>query len=158
MGIERVGDTLSAKPWSLDGLLWIHAEHQRVQYKLHVRLGLLIASGTANGQDGLAVFADNVVDHFVIDDADYNDGPNEAITAAEAFLSGITACAVLMLERLAREGDIPLKWVNVSMDATRDREAVHEVHSVYDLVRMRFELTGPSEAQSRELVETYKRR
>ena len=96
--------------------------------------------------------------HFVVDDADYNGGPNEAVTAAEAFLSGITACAVLMLERLAREDSIPLEWVDVSVEATRDREAVHEVHSVYDRVHMRFDLTGPSEAQGRELVEMYKRR
>ena len=96
--------------------------------------------------------------HFVVDDADYSGGPNEAITAGEAFLSGITACAVLMLERLAREGDVPLQRADISIEATRDREAVHEVYSVYDRVRMLFELTGPSEAQSRELVETYKRR
>ena len=96
--------------------------------------------------------------HFVIDDADYNNGPNEAVNAAEAFLSGITACAVLMLERLAREREVPLRWADISIDATRDREAVHEVHSVYDSVRMRFELTGPTEEQAHELVETYKRR
>ena len=96
--------------------------------------------------------------HFVIDDADYNEGPNEAVTAAESFLAGITACAVLMLERLAREGDIPLRWTDVSIDATRDRQAVHEVHAVYDQVRVRFDLSGPSQAQGEELVETYKRR
>ena len=96
--------------------------------------------------------------HFVIDDADYSGGPNEAITAAEAFLSGITACAVLMLERVAREREIPLTWADISVDATRDREAVHEVHAAYDSVRMRFDLTGPSEEQARELVEVYKRR
>ena len=96
--------------------------------------------------------------HFVVDDADYSGGPHEAITAAESFLSGITACAVLMLERLAREGDIPLEWADISIEATRDREAVHEVYSVYDRVHMRFDLTGPSEAQGRELVEMYKRR
>ena len=96
--------------------------------------------------------------HFVVDDADYSGGPNEAITAAESFLSGITACAVLMLERLAREGDIPLKRSDVSIEATRDREADHQRYSVYDRVRMRLELTGPSEAQARELVEAYERR
>ena len=96
--------------------------------------------------------------HFVIDDADYNQGPNEAITAAESFLSGITACAVLMLERLAREDGIPLERADVLIEATRDREAVHEVHSVYDRVHMRFDLTGPSATQGDELVETYKRR
>ena len=96
--------------------------------------------------------------HFVIDDADYNGGPNEAINAAEAFLSGITACAVLMLERVARQQEIPLRLADISIDATRDSEAVHEVYSVYDSVRMHFELTGPSEEQDQRLVEIYKRR
>lgn len=89
---------------------------------------------------------------------DYNGGPNEAINAAEAFLSGITACAVLMLERVARQQEIPLRLADISIDATRDSEAVHEVYSVYDSVRMHFELTGPSEEQAQRLVEIYKRR
>ena len=92
--------------------------------------------------------------HFVVDDANYSGGPHEAITTAEAFMSGITACAVLMLERLAREDEIPLEWADISIEATRDREAVHEVHSVYDSVHMRFDLTGPSKAQAEDLVET----
>ena len=96
--------------------------------------------------------------HFVIDEADYNEGPFEAVTAAEAFLSGITACAVLMLERLAREGGVPLRKSDVTIDAVRDREAAHETHSVYDQVRLRIDLTGPSASQGEELVETYKRR
>ena len=96
--------------------------------------------------------------HFVVDDPDYTGGPNEAVTAGEAFFSGITACAVLMLERLAREKEYPLKWMDVTLDATRDMEAVHEVHSIYDRVRMRFELTGVDSTQAQELVELYKRR
>ena len=96
--------------------------------------------------------------HFVVDDAEYNGGPNEAVTAAEAFLSGITACAVLMLERLAGEREIPLARSDVTIEATRDRQASHEVHSVYDRVRMRFDLTGPSDAQARALIAEYERR
>ncbi|MBI4233714.1 MAG: OsmC family protein [Chloroflexi bacterium] len=96
--------------------------------------------------------------HFVVDNAPYAGGPAEAITAAEAFLSGVTACAVLMLERVARESNIPLRWADVGIEATRDSEAIHEVHSVYDKVHMVFQLTGPSKAQAAELVEIYKRR
>ena len=66
--------------------------------------------------------------HFVVDDYDYNGGPGEEIGAGEAFLSGITACAVNMLEKLARESRMPLKWTDVSVEATRDSRAapVHE--------------------------------
>ena len=104
------------------------------------------ARSYSSGTQGRSI-ANVRTQHYVIDDADYSGGPNEAITAAEAFLSGITACAVLMLERMARERDIPLIWSDIS-----------EVHAAYDSVRMRFELTGPSEEQARELVEVYKRR
>ena len=42
--------------------------------------------------------------HFVVDDPASlpYEGPGEAPNAGEIFLSGITACAVLMIERLAR--------------------------------------------------------
>ena len=115
------------------------------------------ARSYSSGTQGRSI-AQVRTNHFVIDDADYNGGPNEAINAAEAFLSGIIACAVLMLERVAREREIPLRWADISIDATRDRETVHEVHAAYDTVRMGFELTGPNEDQAQELVEIYKRR
>ena len=96
--------------------------------------------------------------HFVIDEADYNEGPYEAVTAAESFLAGITSCAVLMIERLAREGGVPLQKSDVVIEAARDRDVVHEVHAIFDRVRLRIDLTGPSASQGEELVETYKRR
>ena len=98
--------------------------------------------------------------HFVIDDTASNGGPDEAIAPTEAFLSGLTSCAVLMLERLSREQEIPLKWIDVSVEVRLDREAprVNDMYLVNERVRMRFEMAGPSEAQARELVETYKRR
>ena len=82
--------------------------------------------------------------HFVVDDYAFNGGPGEEIGAGEAFLSGISACAVNMLERLATESQMPLKWTDVTVEATRDNEVdpVHENVSVYDAVHLRFELTG----------------
>ena len=98
--------------------------------------------------------------HFVVDDYSYNGGPGEEIGAGEAFLSGIAACAVNMLERLARDSHVPLKWTDVTVDATRDSDAIpiHENLSVYDAVDLHFELTGVDDDQAQELVETYKRR
>ena len=98
--------------------------------------------------------------HFVVDDYGYNSGPGEEIGAGEAFLSGISACAVNMLERLAREDQVPLKWTDVTVEATKDLDAapIHENLSVYDAVHMHFELTGVDEDQGQKLVETYKRR
>jgi len=98
--------------------------------------------------------------HFVVDDYAYNGGPGDEIGAGEAFLSGITACAVNMLERLARDSQVPLKWTDVTIEATRDSQAppVYENLSVYNEVNMHFELTGLDDDQAQELVETYKRR
>ena len=57
-----------------------------------------------------------------------------------------------MLERLAREKEFPLKWVDVILDATRDLEAVRETYSIYDRIAMRFELTGVDELQAGDLA------
>lgn len=98
--------------------------------------------------------------HFVADDLATHGygGPGEAINAAELFLSGLTACAVLMMERLARASGVPLKRAEVSAEGSIDTEAVREGPAVLDRAHMRFELVGPTEAQTREMVETYKRR
>ena len=97
--------------------------------------------------------------HFVVDDYKFNGGPEEEVGAGEVFLSGIASCAVNMLERLARESQVPLKWTDVTVEATRDTETppIHENLSVYNVVRLHFDLTGPDEDQAHELVETYKR-
>ena len=98
--------------------------------------------------------------HFVVDDYAYNGGPGEAVGAGEAFLSGVSACAVNMLERLARDSNMPLTWTDVTVEGTRDSEAapIHENLSVYDAVHLHFDLTGVDEDQAQELVETYKKR
>jgi hypothetical protein len=48
--------------------------------------------------------------HFVADDP----GGDE-VGAGELFLSGISACAVNMVERLANQDKIPLQWMDVSV-------------------------------------------
>jgi uncharacterized OsmC-like protein len=98
--------------------------------------------------------------HFVIDDMASHDhgGPGEAINAAELFLSGITGCAVLMMERLARANNLPLKRTHVSMEGSIDTQAQREGPPVLDSARMKFTLVGLTNAQAKELVDTYKRR
>ena len=97
--------------------------------------------------------------HFVADDlaSHGHSGPGEAINAAELFLSGITACAVLMMERLAQASSFPLQRAEVSMEGSIDTQAVREGPPVLDRAHMRFELVGLNEAQAKEMVETYKR-
>ena len=64
--------------------------------------------------------------NFVVDDyavPPYN-GPGEEPGAGELFLAGITTCAVLMLERLARAEELPLQGVRATMQASRDIAAM----------------------------------
>lgn len=96
--------------------------------------------------------------HFVIDDPAYTGGPNEAITAGEAFFSGITGCAVLMLERLSREKDYLLGGIRVDLEATRDIENSSAAYALYDHIRLDFELSGVTKSQAEELIGIYKRR
>jgi uncharacterized OsmC-like protein len=92
--------------------------------------------------------------HFIID------GPGgEALGAGEAFLSGVVGCAVNLVERQAREAQMPLKWTDVTIQGVRDSQAapVHENLSVYNTIRMKFELTGLDDDQAQELVAIYQR-
>ena len=84
--------------------------------------------------------------------------PPRRCSAAELFLSGITACATLMMERLAREAKLPLTRADVTMEGTIDTQMQREGPVVLDRARMNFVLAGISEAQAAQLVETYKRR
>lgn len=91
--------------------------------------------------------------HFVADDAG-----GEEVGAGEFFLSGITACAVNMVERLAHEGNIALDWMDVGAEAWRDPDKTAGQITVYDEIRINFEMWGVDDDQAHELVETWKQR
>jgi uncharacterized OsmC-like protein len=97
--------------------------------------------------------------HFVSDDPDHPryGGPGEAPGAGELFLSGITSCAVLMLERIARKDELPLERVHVAMEASRDIDSGRQPPT-FDSARMTFTLWGLTDEQAGQLVETFKRR
>ena len=90
--------------------------------------------------------------HFVTDDV----GGDE-VGPAEYFFSGISACAVNMVEKIARQKEIPLQWMEVSIDAMRDTEKEVQERTVYDEVNVHFELWGVDEDQANELVNAWKR-
>ncbi len=93
----------------------------------------------------------------VIDDGAYHGGPGDAPGAGELFLAGITGCATLMMERLAKQSGAPLKRVEVSMEGLIDTQAMREGPAVFENARLKFVMAGVSEAQAREMVEFYKR-
>ena len=93
------------------------------------------------------------IHHWVADDSG-----GEEIGAGELFLSGISACAVNMVERLAKEGQMPLDWMDVSVEAYRDPDKVLWERTVYDDIRIHFEMWGVSNAHGNQLVEMWKQR
>ena len=91
--------------------------------------------------------------HFVADDAG-----GEEVGAGELFLSGISACAVNMVERIAKADRIPLQWMDVSVEAYRDPQRVHEKLTVYEAIRVQFEMWGVDTDHAQGLVDTWKHR
>ena len=82
----------------------------------------------------------------------------DEVGAGELFLSGITACAVNMVEGIADTEHIPLDWMDVSVESYRDREKTPGEISVYDDVRIHFQMWGVDDDQGQYLVDTWKRR
>lgn len=92
--------------------------------------------------------------HFVIDEPAYNGGPGEALTPAEAFLSGVSACGVLLIEAFARKEGIPLRSVMVQIEGLRTKADPANFKQVNLVV----EITGADDRQADHLVEKYKAR
>jgi len=89
---------------------------------------------------------------LVIDEPTHLGGPGEEITPADAFLAGVSACGVLLVQGRARDTGVRLDQIDVSLEAVRHRKDT----SVFQGIDMMFRLTGPSQAQALELVEHYK--
>src|SRR5436305_14599837 len=89
---------------------------------------------------------------LVIDEPTHLGGPGEGITPADAFLAGVSACGVLLVQGRARDTAVGLKKIDVKLEAVRHRSDT----SVFQRIDMTFRLAGPSQAQAVELVEHYK--
>lgn len=97
--------------------------------------------------------------HLVVDGPVENGCPGEAITPGELFLAGVASCGVELVQVLAAEQQIPLQGVSVAVEGVVDRSRpVRQDVTLFNTVRLRFELTGVSEEQGRQLIERFKRR
>ena len=85
--------------------------------------------------------------HVVIDSPSIN----EEVTSGEAFLSGISACGVTLIEGAARDTGIPLARTEVTIEGYRA-----EGRPAFDRVAMRFVLSGVTPEQAEILVGRYK--
>jgi len=89
---------------------------------------------------------------LVIDEPTHLGGPGEQITPAEAFLAGVSACGVLLVQGRARDSGVRLDRVEADIEAVRHRRDT----SVFQRIDMRFRLLGPTQEEAIDLVEHYK--
>ncbi len=93
--------------------------------------------------------------HFIADDVTVN----EAVTAGEYFLAGITACAVNMIGRVAKEEmAVSFERLEVKIEGTYDRDKRTNGVTLFQTVQMQFEFNDINENQAHELVAIYKER
>ena len=91
--------------------------------------------------------------HFIADEF----GGDE-VTAGEYFLTGLTACAVNLLERVAQELDIQLQRLDVRANGTYERNQGTEPCTLFRTIQMEFQFTGISDDDAESLVATYHKR
>jgi uncharacterized OsmC-like protein len=97
--------------------------------------------------------------HLVADGPVQNGCPGEAITPAELFLAGVAACGVELMQVLAAQQSVPLRAVRVAVEGTMDPGApVRSDVSLFNAVRLSFELSGVSEEEAAQLIQRFKRR
>ena len=89
--------------------------------------------------------------HFVIDSPS---GPGEALSTGEAFLAGISACGVTLVQGAAKQAGIAIDRLEVDIAATRLAANPVDFHRI----DVRFAYTGTTLAEAEQLTETWKAR
>jgi len=96
--------------------------------------------------------------HFVVDGPVQNGCPGEALTPPEAFLAGVAACGVELIEVFARRDGVPLRRVETTIAATLDRsKPVRTDVTVLNSFAMEVRLDGPTAEQGEKLVAEFKK-
>jgi len=97
--------------------------------------------------------------HFIIDGPVANGCPGEELTPPEAFLSGVAACGVELVQVIAREHSVTVSDVAVRIHAVVDRSRpVRPDVTLFNAVRLRFTLSGVPRERAGDLIEQFKRR
>lgn len=98
--------------------------------------------------------------YFITDGPVWNGCPGEAVTPGEFFMASVAACAVELVQVIAREqGVTSLGTVRASIAGVLDR--AHPVRpdvTVFNSVRLEVELTGVTQAQGEDLVARFRGR
>lgn len=96
---------------------------------------------------------------LTVDGPVQNGCPGEAPTPGELFLAAAAACGAEVLQVLARDAEIPLERVTVTVRGSIDRERQPRTDvTVFTHVELTLRLRGPDPAQAAELVAGFQRR
>ena len=97
--------------------------------------------------------------HFIIDGPVATGCPGEELTPPEAFLSGVAACGVELVQVIAREQSVPVSDVSVRIQAVVDRSRpVRPDVTLFNTVRLRFTLAGVPRDRAGGLIEQFQKR
>jgi uncharacterized OsmC-like protein len=97
--------------------------------------------------------------HFIVDGPAQNGCPGEELTPPEVFLSGIAACGVELIHVIAKEQARALGSVKAKVYAKLDRSKQSKPNvTVFNELRVEFELSGTDAASAEELVDAFTRR
>jgi uncharacterized OsmC-like protein len=97
--------------------------------------------------------------HYVIDGPEPNGCPGEEVTPGELFLSAVASCGVELVQVIAKAEGVPLQSVQVDISGMMDRsKPVRPDVTVFNSVRLGFQLRGVTDDVAKNLVEKFKGR
>jgi uncharacterized OsmC-like protein len=97
--------------------------------------------------------------HFIIDGPTQNGFPGEEVTPPEAFLCGVAACGVELMQMFAAQQDLPLRSVSITLHAVLDRgNPVRTDYTVFNSVHLDVRVQGVTKEQGTQLVEAFSHR
>ncbi len=97
--------------------------------------------------------------HFIVDGPVQNGCPGEEITPPEVFLAAVASCGVELLQVIARDSNVPLSRASVRVEGVVDRARQSRPDvTLFNSVRLDFEIAGTDDDQAAALVEGFKRR
>ena len=82
----------------------------------------------------------------------------DALGAGELFCASMAACAVNMVERIAKTENRRLDSMEVNVAVYTDKDKPAGDVSIYDAARVKFEMWGVSDDDARYLVKIWKQR
>src|SRR5215472_10451760 len=95
--------------------------------------------------------------YFVVDGPVGSGCPGEEINPGEVFLAGVAACAVEVVQVVARREGIPLKGLDVDISGKQDpSRPIRSDLAVVNSLHMQFRMTGVTEQEGQKLVEAFK--